>query len=68
MCIRDRHRDDAALMIVQNAETMGVREGKTRSIRSFHAPRKHFYGCDGSSWVYARWHCDDITDTVVTFT
>ena len=39
-------------MIVQNAETMGVREGKTRSIRSFHAPKKHFYGCDGSSWGF----------------
>ena len=31
----------------------------------FYAPKKHFYGCDRSSWVYARWHCDDITDTVV---
>ena len=55
-------------MIVQNAETMGERESKTRSIRGFYAPKKHFYGCDCSSWVYAGWHCDDITDTVVTFT
>ncbi len=45
-------------LVVQNAETMGVREGKTRSIRGFYAPKKHFYGCDGSSWVYARWHCE----------
>ena len=62
------HRSDIALMIVQNAETMGVRESKTRSIRGFYAPKKHFYGCDCSSWVYAGWHCDDITDTAVTFT
>ncbi len=55
-------------MIAQNAETMGVRESKTRSIRGFYAPKKHFYGCDRSSWVYAGWHCDDITDTAVTFT
>ena len=45
-------------MIAQNAETMGVRESKTRSIRGFYAPKKHFYGCDCSSWVYAGWHCD----------
>ena len=62
------HRGDIALMIVQNAETMGVRESKTRSIRGFYAPKKHFYVCNGSSWVYARWHRDDITDIVVTFT
>ena len=36
-------------LVVQNAETMGVREGKTRSIRSFYALKKHFYGCDRSS-------------------
>ena len=46
-------KGDIALMIVQNAETMGVRESKTRSIRGFYAPKKHFYGCDGSSWIYA---------------
>ena len=47
-------------MIVQNAETMDVRESKTRSIRGFYAPKKHFYGCDCSTWVYARWHCDEM--------
>ena len=56
------------LSIVQNGETMGVREGKTSVNWSFYAPKKHFYGCDGSSRVYAGWHRDDITDTVVTFT
>ena len=20
--------------------------------------KKHFYGCNGSSWVYAGWHCE----------
>lgn len=55
-------------LVVQNAGNPGVREGKTRSIRSFHALKKHFYGCDRSSWIYAGWHCDDITDTEVTFT
>ena len=59
---------DTALMIVQNAENPSVREGKMRLNAGFYAPKKHFYGCDRSSWVYARWHCDDITDTVVTFT
>ena len=43
-------------------------QGKMRLNAGFYAPKKHFYGCDRSSWVYARWHCDDITDTVVTFT
>ena len=43
-------------MIVQNAESMGASEGKTRSIRGFYAPKKHFYGCDRSSRVYAGWH------------
>ena len=62
------HRGDITLMIVQNAETMGVREGKMRSIRGFYAPKEPFYGCDRSSWVYAGWDCDDITDTVGTFT
>ena len=47
------HKGDMAHPIVQNAENPSVREGKTRSIRSFHAPKKHFYGCDGSSWIYA---------------
>ena len=61
-------RGDIALVIVQNAESLGVSEGKTRSIRGSYAPKKHFYGCDCSSWVYAGWHCDDITDTAVTFT
>lgn len=56
------------LSIVQNAETMGVREGKTRSIRGSYAPKEPFCGCDRSSWVYAGWHCDDITDTAVNFT
>ena len=46
------HMSGTALMIVQNAVRMGVREGKTRSIRDFYAPKKHFYGCDGSSLVY----------------
>lgn len=62
------HMGDTALMIVQNAENPSVREGKMRLNAGFYAPKKHFYGCDRSSWVYARWHCDDITDTVVTFT
>jgi len=52
-------------MIVQNAETMGVRESKTRSIRGFYAPKKHF---DRSSRVYAGWHRDGITDTAVIIT
>ena len=56
------------LITVQNAENVGASEGKTRSIRGFYAPKKHFYGCDGSSWVYAGWHCDDITEIAVTFT
>lgn len=30
--------------------------------------KKHFYGCDRSSWVYAGWHCGDITDTVAIIT
>ncbi len=55
-------------MIVQDAETMGVRESKTRSIRGFYAPKKHFYGCDCSSWVYAGWHCEGINDTVAIIT
>lgn len=55
-------------MIVQNTENMGVREGRTSVNWGFYDPKKHLYGCDRSSWVYARWHCDDITDTVVTFT
>ena len=55
-------------LVVQNAKNSSVSEGKTRSIRGFYSPKKHFYGCDGSSWVYARGHCDDITDTVVTIT
>ena len=62
------HRSDVALMIVQNAESMGVREGRMSVNWGFYAPKKHFYGCDGSSWVYAGWHCDDITDTAVNFT
>lgn len=41
-----------ALNIVQNAGRMGVREGKTRPFRGFYAPKKHFYECDGSPWVY----------------
>lgn len=56
------------LITVQNAENVGASEGKTRSIRGFYSPKKNFYGCDGSSWVYAGWHCDDITDTVVIIT
>ena len=56
---------DVAHLIVQNAESVGVREGKTRSIRSFHAPKKHF---DRSSRVYAGWHRDGITDTAVIIT
>ena len=62
------YRGNVALLIVQNAENPSVSKGKTRSIRGFYAPKKHFYGCDRSSRVYARWHFDDITDTVVTFT
>ena len=30
---------------------------------SLYAPKENFYGRDRSSWVYAGWHCDDITDT-----
>ena len=55
-------------LVVQNAGNPGVKEGKMRLNRGFYTPKKHIYGCDGSSWVYARWHCDDITDTVGTFT
>lgn len=55
-------------LVVQNAETMGVREGKTRTNWSFYAPKKHFYGCDGSSWVYVWLHRDGITDTVAIIT
>ena len=54
--------------MVQNAESMGASEGEMSVIWGFYAPKKHFYGCDDSSWVYARWHCDDITDTVVIIT
>ena len=50
------HKGDVAHPIVQNAENPGVREDKTRSFRGFYAPQKHFYGCDGSSWVYTRLH------------
>ena len=55
-------------MIVQNAENQSVSKGKTSVNGGVYTLKKHFYGCDGSSWVYAGWHCDDITDTVVTFT
>ena len=48
------YMEDTALMIVQNAENMGVREGKTSVDWDVYAQKKHFYGCDGSSWVYAR--------------
>ena len=56
------------LPVVQNAENPSVRESKTRSIRGSYAPKEPFCGCDRSSWVYAGWHCDDITDTAVNFT
>ena len=46
------YRGDIALLVVRNAESVGVSEGKTRSIRGFYTPKKHFYGCNGSPWVY----------------
>ena len=55
-------------LVVQNAENPSVREGKTSVNWGFHALEKHFYVCDGSSWVYARWHGGDITDTVAIIT
>lgn len=55
-------------LIVQNAGNPGVKEGKMRLNWGVYAPKKHFYGCDGSSWVYARWHCDGINDTVAIIT
>lgn len=39
-------------LVVQNAESMGASEGKTRSIRGSYAPKETFCGCDRSSWVY----------------
>lgn len=54
-------------MIVQNADSVGVR-GQNEVNSRLYAPKVPFYGCDRSSWVYARWHCDDITDTVVIIT
>ena len=47
-------------LVVQNAESMGVREGKMRLNGDIYAPKKPFCGCDRSSWVYARWHCKRI--------
>lgn len=44
---------DIAHLTVQNAESLGVSKGKTSVKWGFYAPKKHFYGCDGSSWVYA---------------
>ena len=37
---------------VQNTDNLGVSKGKTSVNWSFYAPKKQFYGCDGSSWVY----------------
>lgn len=64
----DLYKIKILLLVVQNAENLSVRAGETSVNRDVYAPQKHFCGCDGSSWVYARWHCDDITDTAVTFT
>jgi len=46
------HGGDIALMIVQNAENPSVREGKMKLNGGVYAPKKHLYGCDGSSWAY----------------
>ena len=62
------YRGDIALLIVQNAEDPSVSKGKTSVNWGVYAPKKHFYGCDGSSWVYVWLHRDGITDTAVTFT
>ena len=43
-------------LVVQNAGNPGVKEGKTSVNWSFYAPKKRFYGCDGSSWVYVWLH------------
>ena len=51
---------DTALLIVRNAESVGVREGKTSVNWGFYAPKKHFYGCDGSSWVYVWLHREEM--------
>lgn len=47
-------------LTVQNTESVGVREGKTSVNWGVYALKKHFYGCDRSSWVYAGWHCEGI--------
>ena len=61
-------RGDIALLIVQNAENPSVSNGKTSVNWGVYAPKKHFYGCDRSSWVYAWLHREGTNDTVVTFT
>lgn len=50
------YKGDIAHQIVQNAGSMGVSEGKTKENWGFYASKKHFYGCDGSSWVYVWLH------------
>ena len=62
------YRGNIALLIVQNAKNPSVSKGKMRLHGGVYALKKHFYGYDGSSWVYAGWHCDDITDTAENFT
>ena len=54
------HRSDIALMIVQNAGSMGASEGKMGLNWGVYAPKKHFYGCDGSSWAYVGLHRDEM--------
>lgn len=48
-----RSEFEMLLLVVQNAESMSVSEGKMRSNRDFYAPKEHFYGCSCSRRVYA---------------
>ena len=55
------HRGDIALVIVQNAESAGVREGKTRSIRGVCARKSTFMDA-----TVARGFMSDCTVKVLT--